>query len=153
MEIRPAVFDDVPAVSQLYAQLFADMARLQPESLKPAEQDKYFLDAMIEMEEAEILVAEEAGQVLGFAVVQARPTPPFPFFHPQTFADFVDVAVAPAHRGKGIGKALIAAVGDWAKERGLAYVELTVLAQNQRAIRLYEELGFTDASRTMRWKP
>jgi ribosomal protein S18 acetylase RimI-like enzyme len=52
------------------------------------------------------------------------------------------VGVLPDHRGKGIGTALVRAALQMAKAAGLTRVELTVRAQNARAIVLYERLGF-----------
>jgi ribosomal protein S18 acetylase RimI-like enzyme len=52
------------------------------------------------------------------------------------------VGVAPPHRGAGIGEALMHAVLEEARNRGLGEVSLEVLVQNEPAIRLYEKLGF-----------
>jgi ribosomal protein S18 acetylase RimI-like enzyme len=52
------------------------------------------------------------------------------------------VGVAVPHRGKGVGEALMHAVLDEARSRGLREVWLEVLVQNVPAIRLYEKLGF-----------
>ena len=53
------------------------------------------------------------------------------------------IGVAAPHRGTGVGEALMCAVLDIARSRGLREVWLEVLVQNERAIRLYEKLGFT----------
>src|SRR5258706_8487065 len=47
-----------------------------------------------------------------------------------------------AHRGRGVGKALMQATLAAARERGYTRVELTVRADNARAKRLYESCGF-----------
>jgi ribosomal protein S18 acetylase RimI-like enzyme len=52
------------------------------------------------------------------------------------------IGIAPAHRGKGVGEALMRGVLDGGRERGLREVWLEVLVQNEPAIRLYEKLGF-----------
>lgn len=52
------------------------------------------------------------------------------------------VGVLLEHRGKGIGSALIRAAIDSAKAAGLTRIELTVRENNDRAIALYERLGF-----------
>jgi ribosomal protein S18 acetylase RimI-like enzyme len=52
------------------------------------------------------------------------------------------VGVVPAHRGTGVGRALMkAAVGE-SRDRGVRDLWLEVLVQNEPAIRLYESLGF-----------
>ena len=50
---------------------------------------------------------------------------------------------APAHRGIGVGRRLVAAVLDWASESGAAEVELRVTAGNDSAQALYQSTGFT----------
>jgi RimJ/RimL family protein N-acetyltransferase len=52
------------------------------------------------------------------------------------------VGVLLEHRGKGIGTALVRAAIDMAKATGLTRIELTVREHNERAITLYERLGF-----------
>ncbi len=53
-----------------------------------------------------------------------------------------DVAVLPGHRGKGIGKALFAAIEKESRERGCCKITLEVLSGNERAKRVYSDLGF-----------
>ncbi|MBP7453175.1 MAG: GNAT family N-acetyltransferase [Ottowia sp.] len=53
-----------------------------------------------------------------------------------------DVAVAPGHRGRGVGQALLAAAEAHARERGACKLTLEVLTGNQRALRSYEQFGF-----------
>ncbi len=52
------------------------------------------------------------------------------------------IGLAPSHRDQGLGARLINSVLAAARERGLARVNLHVRADNTRAIRLYERLGF-----------
>jgi RimJ/RimL family protein N-acetyltransferase len=47
-----------------------------------------------------------------------------------------------AHWGRGIGSALLSEVLRWAPTVGLSRLELYVMNNNERAIRLYERLGF-----------
>ncbi len=61
------------------------------------------------------------------------------------------VGVAPPHRGAGIGEALMRAVLEEARTRGLREVSLEVLVQNEPAIRLYEKLGFAKVRELEVW--
>ena len=54
--------------------------------------------------------------------------------------------VAPEHRRRGIGTALMRQAEDWARERGDRQIGLHVFCQNQPARRLYESLGFAPQS-------
>lgn len=88
---------------------------------------------------AEAMVAEAAGRAVGFAL----------FF--TTFSTFLarpglyleDLFVEPAHRGTGIGKALLRRLAALAAERGCGRLEWRVLDWNEPSIRFYESLGGT----------
>ncbi len=53
-----------------------------------------------------------------------------------------NVGIVPAHRGRGLGTALIYAALAGFQQIGLSRVYLEVTAQNDGAVRLYKRLGF-----------
>jgi putative acetyltransferase len=58
------------------------------------------------------------------------------------------LAVLPEAQGQGVGRALMHALCDWADNWGhVLRLELTVFADNHRAIRLYERCGFVHEGR------
>jgi ribosomal protein S18 acetylase RimI-like enzyme len=57
------------------------------------------------------------------------------------------LGVAPAHRQRGIGTALLAAVVDLAREHGAGALSLSVSERNHRARRLYDRIGFVVVGR------
>jgi len=58
-------------------------------------------------------------------------------------ADVLTVGVIPTHRGKGIAKALMAMITDWAREQGSIAMMLEVKTDNFDAIGLYESLNYS----------
>ena len=58
-------------------------------------------------------------------------------------ADILTVGVVPEHRGKGIAKALMALITDWAIAQGSTAMMLEVKVDNTDAIGLYEALGYS----------
>ncbi|ASY74396.1 putative acetyltransferase (plasmid) [Sinorhizobium fredii CCBAU 83666] len=52
------------------------------------------------------------------------------------------MGIIPSFRGHGLGSRLIAAALHQAREAGLVRIELSVHADNTRAIGLYEKVGF-----------
>ena len=56
--------------------------------------------------------------------------------------------VAPEHRGKGVGEALIDAVVAWARSEGYTQLLLEVGDDNEPAIALYERKGFEPNGKT-----
>jgi GNAT superfamily N-acetyltransferase len=85
----------------------------------------------------EVLLAELDGRVVGFAL----------FFH--NYSTFLtrpgiyleDLFVLPEDRGRGHGKALLAALGRLAVERGCGRLEWSVLNWNEPSIQFYRALG------------
>ncbi|HEY8798505.1 MAG TPA: GNAT family N-acetyltransferase [Candidatus Dormibacteraeota bacterium] len=86
---------------------------------------------------AEAVIAEDGALPIGFAL----------FFH--TFSTFLarpglyleDLFVLEDHRGRGVGRSLLAHLAHLAVERGCRRLEWSVLNWNQEAIRFYERLG------------
>jgi len=70
----------------------------------------------------------------GFSTFSARP-----------LLNIHDLAVLPAYRGLGVGRALLAAVERAARARGCVRLTLEVLANNEVAKNLYQAVGFAQA--------
>lgn len=58
-----------------------------------------------------------------------------------------NVAVAPAHQGRGLGRALLAFAEDEARRRGLAEVRLHTHAAMADNLVMYPRLGYTETGR------
>lgn len=61
------------------------------------------------------------------------------------------VAVHPNYQGQGLGQALLYALLDKARQRGMERATLEVRASNQSALLLYEKFGFREAGRRRRY--
>ena len=59
----------------------------------------------------------------------------------------IGMAIAREWRGRGVGSALMAAAIDWARERGLHKLSLSVFAHNAAGIALYRKYGFVEEGR------
>ena len=68
---------------------------------------------------------------IGFSTFAARP-----------LVNVHDLGVRPEHRGRGVGRALLAAVEAEARRHGACKVTLEVLSGNEAAKALYAALGF-----------
>jgi GNAT superfamily N-acetyltransferase len=88
---------------------------------------------------AEVLVARVDGAVAGFALF----FPTFSTFLARRGLWLEDLFVVPAMRGRGVGRALLAAVAGVARERRCGRFEWAVLDWNAPAIGFYESLGAT----------
>ncbi len=65
---------------------------------------------------------------------------------------FAEVAMAVARewRGRGVGSALMAAGIEWARERGLHKLCLSVFPHNDAGIALYRKFGFVEEGRRVK---
>lgn len=81
------------------------------------------------------LVTLVGGAIAGYVAVEVQPDG-------SGYIDFV--GVPPEHRGRGLGRALVASATSALFERGVPYVHLTVRAGNGIARRLYADLGFVE---------
>ena len=61
------------------------------------------------------------------------------------------VVVDERMRGHGIGRVLMLAMEDEARQHGIEMVQLRVVIGNHRARHLYEQLGYEVVGRTPRW--
>ena len=85
-----------------------------------------------------VVAVTEDGELLGSA--KAGPNRPGRGAHVAT-ASFM---VAPAARGRGVGRALGEWVLDWAREQGWSAMQFNAVVEtNTVAVRLWQELGFT----------
>ncbi len=134
--LRPARPEDLSAIVSLITELavFEKLEHLvvvKPESLRP----HLFGPRPV----AESVVGEVGGQVVAFALFFTN----FSTFLGQPGLYLEDLYVQPAHRGTGLGKALLKHLGTLAVERGCGRFEWSVLDWNQRAIDFYEAMGAT----------
>ena len=88
---------------------------------------------------AEAVVGEVDGRVVAFALFFTN----FSTFLGQPGLYLEDLYVQPAHRGTGLGKALLQHLGALAVERGCGRFEWSVLDWNQPAIDFYRAMGAT----------
>ncbi|MGA7109265.1 MAG: N-acetyltransferase [Terracidiphilus sp.] len=86
-------------------------------------------------------IAEDAGKMAGFAIVEWKLRPLAPSAYVQT------IEVLPEMRGRGAGRELLVRVEGSATDAGAASLWLHVDETNVAAIRLYEAHGFLRAGR------
>jgi GNAT superfamily N-acetyltransferase len=86
---------------------------------------------------AEVLLACWDEEPVGFALYLRN----FSTFLGQAGIYLEDLFVEPAHRGKGIGKALLTRLAEIASERGYGRLEWAVLDWNTPSIEFYRRLG------------
>jgi ribosomal protein S18 acetylase RimI-like enzyme len=89
-----------------------------------------------------VLVAEQEGAVVGFVTIWSRYRSTEPDDDPSEYGFISDLVVSAKHRGDGIGRALLRAAEDRARQAGARALRLSVKAGNEIARTLYAAEGF-----------
>ncbi|MBA3342354.1 MAG: GNAT family N-acetyltransferase [Gemmatimonadaceae bacterium] len=134
VSVRKAAESDVPVILD-FIRALSEYERLAHACVATEEslRDTLFTDPPA----AEVLIASIGGEPVGFAL----------FFH--NYSTFLaqrgvfleDLFVIPAARGRGVGRALLAALAQIAVQRNCGRLEWYVLDWNETAIGFYRRLG------------
>jgi RimJ/RimL family protein N-acetyltransferase len=137
-EIRRARPGDAAALVEL-----AETVGSEPEgwlatdgSWRSVGEERRYLRTIARYPHAAVFVAEEGERIVGRLSLARDPNP--------ASAHVADLGlmVAASHRRRGIGRGLLEAAVQWARESGVRKLELHVLPHNEAAIALYEDFGF-----------
>lgn len=132
--IRPAVDDDRLPLAMLFAAVAEERDGIgtEPPVDVEARAASWTLDGTI--------VAVADGEIIGsIHLDQSR----------HGYGE-LGMTVARDWRGRGVGSALLAAGIDWAQERDLHKVSLSVFPHNAGAIALYRKFGFVEEGRRVK---
>ena len=143
--IRRGETRDAAALAELGARTFsdtfladndpADIAAFLDETFSAEKQGVELADAAVDY-----LVAEDAGVMVGYALLQRGPAPAC--VEAMTPIEIARLYVARAQLGRGTGEALMARCVEDARNAGHDAIWLGVWERNARAIRFYERWGF-----------
>jgi ribosomal-protein-alanine N-acetyltransferase len=121
--VRPMDHRDVDAVVAIEGDAFTT----------PWQADTFA--GLLERDGVELLVmAEDDDTVVGYAILWCI----------LDQGELANIAIVPARRGEGLGKALLIRVLDVARKRGVRKLFLEVRASNEAAIQLYLRQGFEE---------
>jgi GNAT superfamily N-acetyltransferase len=134
MEIRAAVADDWPLIWPFFAQIVAAGETYAfPEDLTQEAARPWWM----ETPPGRTVVAVDGATILGSA--KMGPNRPGRGAHIATASFMVD----PAHRGRGVGRALGEHVVGWARSAGHHGMQFNAVVEtNTVAVRLWQSLGF-----------
>ena len=133
IQIRRAVAEDAPAVGRL---LHAFNTEFEDET-PGAEAFAQFIRPLLAEGEATVLLANGDE---GFSMLRLRPSP----YTGTPEAYLQELYVVPDRRGNGIGRALLEATIDAAREAGATGIDLNTGETDTAARGLYESAGFTN---------
>lgn len=143
--IRPAGSADLPAIGRLGALLVEEHHDFDPQrfiAATPRTPQGYasFLGSQLAQPSAIVLVAEEAGELLGYTFATVEGYDYMSLRGPAGVLQ--DIVVDPARRGRGVGRALLDATLKALASHGVPRVVLSTAARNVAAQRLFTRSGF-----------
>lgn len=133
-EIRLATPADAEIVGRLFHDFNAEYGETTPSAELAAER----ADPLLENGQIVVLLAGEGPE--GFALLRFAAS----LYTGATDAYLEELYVTPERRGQGIGRALLEAAMELARERGAKHFDLTTSEGDTEAISLYESAGFTN---------
>ena len=134
--IRPYAPADIPAVTRIYGHYVRDTV-ITFETAEPDEAEMANRFATIAGKGHPLLIAEEDGQVIGYAYASTyRPREAYRF----TCED--SIYLAPDAVGKGLGSRLLARLIEDSAKAGLKQMLAVITAERANSIRLHEKHGF-----------
>jgi ribosomal protein S18 acetylase RimI-like enzyme len=161
--VRPLRRGDVARVAELRFKYLAETARLDARlRLLPEARDRVSqaVAAWHGQEDLIVLVAEapsatpapadappDGGPLLGYAVGRSSIWPPI--WKTQHVGEVTEVFVPPEARGKGVGRALLAALCHALSRRGAEVLRASVPAKNAPSLGRFEALRFSPLLRVM----
>ena len=139
VQFREARRDDAPALLELKRQLDQETRFMLLEAGERNEQTEDVAGAIRRVEaspNSALIVADTASGLVGYVEATGGA-----YRRNRATAEIV-IGVLAWASSRSIGRGLLSAIECWAVTHGVHRLELTVMAANQRAIRLYERAGF-----------
>ena len=143
--IRKAKKEDSEVLENLYTELEEDAVLYQPEHFvfsKKGQRSKQ-LEQILESENQIMLIAEDAGNVIGFAHITFAHAKEISCLKPQSNIYLQDLVVTKKLRSRGTGTLLLNAAKEYGKEKKADFFRTQVFPQNKDGIRFYERNGFS----------
>ena len=102
-----------------------------------------FMRDAVDDPNAQIWLAEESGEPVGYVLARLQERPENPFCHPRRFFEIDQISVRPKKQHCGVGRQLIEQVIQMAAAEGVPAVELGCWSFNHDAQAAFERLGFS----------
>lgn len=138
MMIRPIESNDAEEFLELNKRIDASgfMLHAPGERKTTVDQQKEAIEGVLSEVRSTFFVAESAGNLAGFIVAFAGK------MKRNNHSAYIALGVHDAFYGQGIATSLLERVFEWANEMGISRLELTVIKDNEKAINLYQKMGF-----------
>ncbi len=140
--VRRAGRRDLGAIQSLWLRLREEQGKADPRlALGPnaARLEAEHREIVLADRRTAFFVAEDQGEVIAFLHAQIDPNDPA--YTPERYGTIVDLFVASARRGQGIGSQLLEFCKDWLRASNVSEYRLSTPANSETARRFFERRG------------
>ncbi len=137
MKIRAASYDDLPGILEIYNDAVLQTTATYDYEPRTLEHRRAWFEDHQKHNYPVFVAVNEAGRVVGWSSLSR--------FHDRMGYRFTaenSVYVAADHRGRGLGKLLLAPLIEAARRQGLHAVVAGIDAANEASVRLHASFGF-----------
>jgi GNAT superfamily N-acetyltransferase len=141
VRVRPARPDDLPQALDLFDQLdrFQSGWRVfEPRTSLRDEAERRYRTAL-DSPDSRLVVAEGDGGIVGIAHGSLLA---ISSISDEVALDVENLIVLPSHRRRGVARALVLALAQFARDRGAPRLALKTYSLNDEAMRFWESMGF-----------
>ncbi|MEM2280425.1 MAG: GNAT family N-acetyltransferase [Candidatus Bathyarchaeia archaeon] len=148
VKIRRASEADLQQIVKLSEKLGRDESAMDSMvSPLPSEfQNPNWILKNIKGENTVVLVAEADGKIVGYSLGWVSQ----PWSYKAKRGYICDCFVEKSYRRQGIGKALVKAMLEWFKNKGVECVEADIYSNNVPSLAMFKGLGFKEVSKRLR---
>ncbi len=140
IHIRRAHAEDLETLLAFEQKIIATERPMDPTLIQDQPISYYPIAEYLDAADTEVLVAVSDDQIVGSVYGQIRPRKPF--FQTSHLGYIGFMYVRKNFRGQGVSQSLIKHITQWFEQQKITEIILTVYANNPRAIRAYEKVGF-----------
>lgn len=152
INIRKARIEDYFSLCSVYDELDSLHLQNHPELFKKpliSSRDESDIKNIIEDSNRELFVAEYNFEIIGFTECFIATSIDHPVIKERKWVQLDNIAVKSEYQNKKVGNLLLEKVKEWAKEKNINRIELTVYSFNTNTISFYEKKGFNEISKKM----
>lgn len=142
---RKATIEDYLDLLEIYTEVDELHKLHHPELFKKPEdaaRARSYIEETLSSDAKSLFVAETEGRIIGFAECYIQKSSTFPVIREREWVQLDNIAVLKEYQHLHAGSLLLDAVIGWARDNGIARVELKVYAFNASARDFYVSRGF-----------
>ena len=138
-KLRPAILSDLQVLLSFEQGIIATERPFDP-TLKQGEIHYYDIGELIMSDQAEVLVVEYNGEVIGSGYAKILPAKDYLDHTQYSYLGFM--YVKETHRSKGVNKMILDGLIAWSDSKGIKEIKLQVYDDNEPAMKAYIKSGF-----------